>query len=243
MTTPVWLSDQFSSIRAGVSSPNDELGEAGFERVEPFGFERVEPFSMLIYILTFLIKNISILYVLNKIFSIVYKMSGFTSDSFPSVLGGGIPGGQPKLLGGGSGGGRSSTSGMEGGGQRELNRVYARRVFNFKVYPNGNPANITPFRRYLNAGDTAGTTNSAPSPLLGSPNQLSGNSMVSRIHAHQGGTTTGEALYSGNTKFVYDGSDYVRFKKLVANNKTYNDLSFGGASASTVAQALRRVRN
>jgi hypothetical protein len=205
--------------------------------VEPFAFD------ILIYILTFLHLNISILYVLIKIFSIVYKMSGFTGDSFPSVLGGGIPGVQPKLLGGGAGGGRSGNSGMEGGGQRELNRISARRVFNFKVYPNGNPSNITPFRRYLNAGDTAGTTNSAPSPLLGSPNQLSGNSMVSRIHAHQGGTTTGEALYSGNPKFVYDGSDYVRFKKLIANNKTYNDSTFGGASASTVAEALRRVRN
>ena len=170
-------------------------------------------------------------------------MSGFIGDSFRSVLGGGIHGVQPKLLGGGAGGGRSGVSGMEGGGLRELNRVYARRVFNFTVYPNGNPANITPFRRYLNAGDTAGTTNSAPSPLLYSPNQLSGNSMISRIHAHQGGTTTGEALYSGNTKFVYDGSDYVRFKKLIANNKTYNDITFGGAGGSTVAQALRRVRN
>jgi len=32
-----------------------------------------------------------------------------------------------------------------------------------------------------------------------------------------------------NTKFVYDGSDYIRFKKQVAHNKNYNDVSAGGA--------------
>ena len=170
-------------------------------------------------------------------------MSGFVGDSFPSVLGGGIPGGQPRLLGGGAGGGRSGYSGMEGGGSRGFDRLVLRRVYNNTVYPNGNPRIITPFRRYFNAGDPAGTTNSAPSPLLGSPNQLSGNSMVSRIHAHQGGTSTGQAFYSGNPKFVYAGSDYVRFKKLNAKNKTYNDLTFGGGgNTSTVAEALNRVR-
>ena len=168
-------------------------------------------------------------------------MSGFVGDSFPSILGGGIPGGQPTLLGGGSGG-RGGSSGMEGGGARGTDRFILRRVYNHRVF-NVSSTAITPFRRYLNAGDPAGTTNSAPSPLLGSPNQLSGNSMVSRIHAHPGGTSsTGQALYSGNPKFVYAGSDYVRFKKLNAKNKTYNDLSFGGAGGSSVLQALSRVR-
>jgi len=170
-------------------------------------------------------------------------MSGFIGDNFPSVLGGGIPGAQPGLLGGGAGG-RSGTSGMEGGGLRSLERLFLRRVYNHKVYPtlNLNAQSITPFRRFLNAGDPAGTINSAPSPILGSPNQLSGNSMVSRIHASQRGTNSGEAFYSGNPKYVYAGSDYVRFKKLNANNKTYNDLSFGGAGGSSVSQALNRVR-
>ena len=172
-------------------------------------------------------------------------MSGFIGDSFPSRLGGGIPGAQPKggLLGGGAGGGRSGTSGMEGGGQRGFNREMLRRVMGNTQFP-GSPSVITPFRRYFNAADTAGTRNSGPSPLLGRPtNQVGGNSMVSRLHANYGGVSTGESFYSGNQKFVYAGSDYVRFKKLSANNKTYNDLSFGGASASTVSQALRRVRN
>lgn len=172
-------------------------------------------------------------------------MSGFVGDKFPSKLGGGIPGGMPKggLLGGGAGGGRSSTSGMEGGGQRGLIRLVQRRVLGNTIFPNNNPHVITPFRRYFNAGDNAGTVNSGPSSLLGPPtNQVSGNSMVSRLHATHGGTRTGEAFYSGNPKYVYDGADYVRFKKLMATNKTYNDSSFGGASASAVSVALSRVR-
>jgi hypothetical protein len=171
-------------------------------------------------------------------------MSGFIGDSFPSILGGGIPGAQPKggLLGGGASGGRGGYSGMEGGGERELQRVFLRRVFGNTLYPT-NPQIITPFRRYFNAGDTAGSFNSAPSTLLGNPiNQVRSSSIVSRIHANGGGTSNGSAFYSGNQKYVYDSSNYVRFKKLVAANRTYNDSSFGGQGGSTVSQALNRVR-
>jgi hypothetical protein len=172
-------------------------------------------------------------------------MSGFINDTNPSKLGGGIPGGQPKggLTGGGSGG-RFSGTGMEGGGEREMERVILRRMFGNTTFPAGNPQIITPFRRYFNAGDTAGTVNSASSPLLGlPPNQVGASSMVSRLHAHQGGVNNqGTALYTGNPKYVYDSSNYVRFKKLQAVNRNYNDSSFGGAGGSTVASALARVR-
>lgn len=173
-------------------------------------------------------------------------MSGFTSDTKMSKLGGGIPGSQPKggLLGGGATGGRSGSSGMEGGGQRGTDRLMMRRVLGHKTFPNNNPQVITPFRRFFNAGDTAGTINSGPSPLLGRPtSQTIGNSMVSRVHARNGGTKTGESFYSGNQRYVYDSSNYVQFKKLQAKNRNYNDSSFGGENGSTVSQALRRVRS
>ena len=170
-------------------------------------------------------------------------MSGFINDTNPSQLGGGIRGAQPRLLGGGANGSRGSSSGMEGGSQRAMNRLILRQVLNHKVFPNGDPHRITPFRRYLNAGDTAGMVNSGPSALLGTAaNQVKGSSMVSRIHVTRGATNAGEAFFSGNQKFVYDSSDYVKFKKLVSTNKTYNDLTFGGAGGSSVSQALRRVR-
>ena len=171
-------------------------------------------------------------------------MSGFIGDSFPSRLGGGIPGAMPKggLLGAGSGG-RFSGTGMEGGGQRELERVSLRRALGNTRFP-GNATNITPFRRYFNAGDTNGTVNSSPSPLLGKPiNQVRSSSMVSRLHTNGGGTQIGQAFFSGNQKYVYDSSNYMRFKKLSAVNRNYNDSSFGGAGGSTVKEALRRVRN
>ena len=171
-------------------------------------------------------------------------MSGFIGDTNPSILGGGIPGGQPKggLLGGGAGGGRAANSGMEGGAERGMNRMFLRRVFGNHIFPN-NAAVITPFRRYFNAGDTAGTLNSAPSPLMGTPiNQARSSSMVSRLHASGGGTQSGNSFFTGNQKFVYDGSDYMRFKKLTAVNRNYNDSSFGGVGGSSVAEALRRVR-
>jgi hypothetical protein len=172
-------------------------------------------------------------------------MSGFINDTFPSMLGGGIPGGQPKggLLGSGASGGRAGGSGMEGGGQRSYIRSTLVRMAGNTHFPN-NPQVITPFRRYFNLGDTAGTFNSAPSPLLGRPiNQVGGNSMVSRLHANGGGIAEGSAFYSGNQKYVSDSSDYIKYRKLSANNKTYNDSSFGGANGSTVSQALSRVRS
>jgi len=171
-------------------------------------------------------------------------MSGFIGDNFPSLLGGGVPGAMPKggLLGGGAGGGRGSNSGMEGGAQREMQRLTLRRAFGNTAFP-GNPSVITPFRRYFNAGDTNGTVNSYPSPLLGATNQVTGNRMVSQLNATGGGNHFGSAFYSGNQKYVYDSSNYVSFRKLKAVNKNYNDSSFGGASGSSVAEALRRVRS
>ena len=171
-------------------------------------------------------------------------MSGFVGDVFPSKLGGGIPGGQPKggLIGGGSGG-RFSGTGMEGGGQRELERLTLRRVLGFTLFP-GSPNSITPFRRYFNAGDTAGTVNSATSALLGRPpNQVGASSMVSRLHANYGGVNNnGGAFFTGNPKYVYDSSNYIRFKKLQAVNRNYNDSSNGGENGTTIKQALTRVR-
>lgn len=172
-------------------------------------------------------------------------MSGFTGDSFPSILGGGIPGAQPKggLLGGGSNG-YGGGSGMEGGGQRATDRLVLRSVFGNTRFPNNPKLVITPFRRYFNAGDTAGSVNSYPSTSLGRPtNQVKGSSIVSRIQAQSNGVRNGgQALYTGNVRYVYDSSVYVKYKRLVAENRTYNDLSFGGDNASAAQSALRRVR-
>ena len=173
-------------------------------------------------------------------------MSGFTLDVFPSKLGGGIPGVQPKLLGGGAG--QYGGSGMEGGNNRAMNRNTLRLPFGNHTFAGKNSpititnAIITPFRSAYNAGDTNGTTNETISSDFTATNQV--NSIgPSRLHANGGGTrNNGGAAYSGNPKYVYDGSDYMRFKKLQAINRNYNDSSYGGADNSSFI-ALNRVRH
>lgn len=176
-------------------------------------------------------------------------MSGQIGSIFPSVLGGGIPGAQPPsgLIGGG--GGSKGGSGMVGSSARGVERFIMRealgnnRILASQSAPliNSN-AKTTPFRRAYNAGDVAGTFNDAPSPSLPGSNQVNGRA-VSMLNIKTGGAhNDGAALFSGNPKFVYDGTDYTRYKKLKAINKTYNDSSFGGANNGSYV-ALKHVRH
>jgi hypothetical protein len=97
------------------------------------------------------------------------------------------------------------------------------------------PGLLTPFRRATNAGDPYGTVNMVPNSSLQSrpSNQVQG----SRRAANQAAastagnglrTTAGGSAYTGNPKRVYDSSDYIRYKKLEAKNRNYNDPTFGG---------------
>ena len=45
-----------------------------------------------------------------------------------------------------------------------------------------------------------------------------------------------------NVKYVYDGSDYTKFKKNQAVNRNYNDRSFGGDDYKASQSAIRHVR-
>jgi hypothetical protein len=48
---------------------------------------------------------------------------------------------------------------------------------------------------------------------------------------------------NGKAPVIYSGSDYIRFKKLVAVNKNYNDSSFGGDNNNGSYDALKRARH
>jgi hypothetical protein len=179
-------------------------------------------------------------------------MSGFIGDIMPSILGGGRPGGQPRggLLGGGAG--QDGGSGMNGGNIRAMDRKLLRQAFGNSAraltnLPNhysslGYATNIGSqsgmFRAAMNAGDVLGTVNEAANSRYGPiSNQVNG---ITR-HTALGGFRSiadgvrkdGNAAYVGNPKYVYDSSDYIRFKKLAAKNKTYNDSSFGGSTNSS----------
>ena len=82
----------------------------------------------------------------------------------------------------------------------------------------------TPFRVAMNAGDLK-SRQTAP----GGSNQIKGRvgrQLLNVVNA--GGVHKGDGA-SGNQHFVYDSSIYTRYKTLVAKNKNYNDISFGGA--------------
>ena len=83
----------------------------------------------------------------------------------------------------------------------------------------------TPFRVAMNAGDLF-SRQAEP----GGSNQVKG--AVGRPHGMTlsfGGSRGGNGA-SGNQHYVYDSSVYTKYKKLVAKNKNYNDISFGGAN-------------
>lgn len=170
-----------------------------------------------------------------------------------SILGGGLPGGQPKwgLIGGGAG--STGGSGMEGGGARGIDRFVLREAFG-NQYLSNNPlyqspayyvneglSKTTPFRAIMSAGDVNGTKNEAGAPFLPSPNQVR-SSYVQTVKLFTNGVRdNGSAFFTGNPKYVYDGSDYTRYKKLRAVNRTYDDKSFGGSNNGSYS-ALKRVR-
>ena len=158
----------------------------------------------------------------------------------PSQLGGNSKGKQPMLHGH-----------MDGGNDRALSRKYLSRAFGNMVnsglgtspllYKNNV---LGPFKTAFNAGDVV-TNKIEPNNIKYGklPNQVGGNNL-SRVQVRGDGTSgqNGNAMYSGNPKYVHAGSDYIRFKKLQALNKSYNDKSYGGASNSQSQHAINRVR-
>ena len=140
---------------------------------------------------------------------------------------------------------------MDGGNERALARKYLARAFGnmnnsgLGTSPLNYDKNILgPFRTAFNAGDVITNNIEDTNSKYGTmPNQVGGNNL-SRLQRKGDGTAgqTGNAMYSGNTKFVHAGSDYIRFKKLQALNKTYNDKKFGGAENNQATAALYRVR-
>jgi hypothetical protein len=108
---------------------------------------------------------------------------------------------------------------------------------------------LTPFRRAMNAGDPYGKVNSAPSNTITPPpsNQVNAPTRTSLagwgVLAGSTKTVAGGSAYTGNPKYVYDSSDYIRFKKLQAKNRNYNDPTYGGDQHFAAQTVLARVRH
>ena len=135
---------------------------------------------------------------------------------------------------------------VDGTNNRAIHRRVLREAFGNDVYKKTDGTSfsafsksntnkrITPFRMAMNAGDINNTVNSAvDKDILPRPSNqvhVNGSSLSSGYKMFAGSvrTVSDGSYYSGNPKHVYDGSDYVRFKKLQAINRNYNDPTFGG---------------
>ena len=127
-------------------------------------------------------------------------------------------------------------------------RYYLREAFNTsylnQTSNQGIPARInTPFRLANNAGDKlsrkyyscGGSSIQSSKPqqhglrnLYGSIQSLCDNSGIEASNC--------------NVKYVYDSSDYIKFKQMVASNKLYNILKNGGNDSQSQQVAFRAIR-
>jgi hypothetical protein len=162
-----------------------------------------------------------------------------------SNLGGGFQGIAPKMIGGGVG--KYGNGGMIGGSERAQDRFSLVQGWNGAAATgviNGYPRQIGPFRVVNNAGDFLSRQNYTS----GGSNQVNNVRRGSTSYKVLGGSiqtnkdSTNIPSASCNPRYVYDGSDYVRFKKLQAVNRNYNDYSYGGDDYSASQSAWRRVR-
>jgi hypothetical protein len=106
---------------------------------------------------------------------------------------------------------------------------------------NDNARIVTPFRAINNLGDFLQRKNY----VCGGPNQVNADKpgwkgRIGSIISNCDGT--GVPSSTCNVKYVPDSSDYIKFKKLQAQNQNFNDLKNGGYNNSSYVplMAVRR---
>jgi hypothetical protein len=188
--------------------------------------------------------------------------SGFTTGSLGSLAavipGLGLPynGPGPKLGGGLPGLMPQPIIDHDNSDTFARTRFTLRDAWNTTSYSgSSNPKRIiTPFRAVNNAGDLlsrenyscGGTCQTFQSrPGLNGLRQRFGSTSVScRPSVLWSALQVDPEIPSStcNVKYVYDGSDYTKFRKNQAINRNYNDRSFGGNEYSGSQSAIRHIR-
>jgi hypothetical protein len=188
--------------------------------------------------------------------------SGFTTGSLGSLLklvsGIGYPydGPGPKLGGGLPGLIPQSVVLHNNSDSFARTRFLLKNGWNTSRYSGSSyPKRMTgPFRAVNNAGDLLSRENyscggSCQTPqsipgLKGLRGKFGGTSMACRPSVIWSALQVDAAVPSStcNVKFVYDGSDYIKFKKYQAMNKNYNDRSYGGDDYNTTQSNIRHIR-
>lgn len=94
---------------------------------------------------------------------------------------------------------------------------------------NGRTRITTPFRAVNNLGDFLSRENytcGGPNPVNVKRPGLGGKGVLTSMISHCDGS--GVPASSTNVRFVPDSSDYIKYRRLRAVNRTYNDKKFGG---------------
>jgi hypothetical protein len=102
---------------------------------------------------------------------------------------------------------------------------------------------IGSFRAVTNSGDLLSRQNyscGGGSQVHSRPGVYGLQIAIGGVHSSCDGTNVPPSTC--NTKYVYDGSDYTRFKKQQAINRNYNDRSFGGDQHNASQVSLQSVR-
>ena len=177
-----------------------------------------------------------------------------------SILGGGIAGLMPQ-----------SVPARAKGNGNAVDRAFARRVFNNKMtFQSVTGGSKTSgmllnggYRSVMNGGDalnrmnmSCGGSNQASNAVNGSANAAARNHGAGAVpqtgcglevsygsEKYQASAATGaNPIWSGNSRFVADSSDFTRFRKMRSVNRNYNDISFGGDQSNASQSILGRVR-
>ena len=122
-------------------------------------------------------------------------------------------------------------------------RFVLREAWNTKYISQlgANQRVLTPFRAVNNAGDFLNRqyyTSGGSSQISSVRGGLTGwKTMAGAVQPDPDGS--GVPSSTCNVKYVYDSSDYTRFRKLQASNRNYNDGSFGGNLNSGAQSKIR----
>ena len=167
-----------------------------------------------------------------------------------------------QLLGGGAN--STSGSGMVGGQARGQARIILRQAFGNSRRDWGSQgvgkgvsalqyknSICGQFRAAFSAGDLITPLTGGGQPANPKWGNIS-NQLYGRVGGRpnsgfpvsgDGVNKAGNATFVGNPRYVFDSSDFIKFKRLSSQSKTYNDKSFGGSTPQTALTVLARVRS
>ncbi len=132
------------------------------------------------------------------------------------------------------------------GSAHAVSRAHIKRGWNgmqaSQTVAGNRPRIITPFRAVNNAGDylsrqnyVCGGSNQVGSALHRGLRHIAGNIISSCDGTNVAASVT-------NNKWVYDSSDYIKYKRLQAYSKNFNDSTSGGNAHNGSYVDLMRVR-